>query len=102
MILRSSGNSSLSVSLLGGLSLNMLTGALKFGFLVLNQPDLVDAFSSFPGLSKPHSTVRYAIKKLLGLRERKAGDLMNAVVEHIRNLDTRSKRLKAVLLSALV
>ncbi|KAH9684405.1 methionine S-methyltransferase [Citrus sinensis] len=95
--LYSSTNSSFNVSLLGGLSLKMLTGALKFGFLVLNHPQLVDAFSSFPGLSKPHSTVRYAIKKLLGLRERKARDLMNAVAEHIRNLESRSKRLKEAL-----
>ncbi|KAF6137587.1 hypothetical protein GIB67_031866 [Kingdonia uniflora] len=35
----------------------MLTGGLAFGFLVLNQPLLVEAFHTFPGLSKPHSTV---------------------------------------------
>ncbi|KAK9217082.1 hypothetical protein WN943_005707 [Citrus x changshan-huyou] len=81
--LYSSTNSSFNVLLLGGLSLKMLTGALKFGFLVLNHPHLVDAFSSFSGLSKPHSTVGYAIKMLLGLRERKARELMNAVAENI-------------------
>ena len=81
--LYSSTNSSFNVLLVGGLSLKMLTGALKFGFLVLNHPHLVDACSSFSGLSKPHSTVGYAIKKLLGLRERKARELMNAVAENI-------------------
>lgn len=94
--LNPSSNSSFCMSLLGGLSLKMLTGALKFGFLVLNQPCLVDAVTSFPGLTKPHSTVRYAIKKLLGLRERKVGDLMDATVEGIKILESRSKRLKEV------
>ena len=91
-----SSNPSFSVSLLGGLSLNMLTEALKFGFLVLNEPALVDAFHSFPGLSKPHSTVRYAVKKLLSLREQKSGDLWDSITEQIRNLKNRSKRLKEV------
>ncbi|KAJ4717637.1 Methionine S-methyltransferase [Melia azedarach] len=95
--LSSSGNSTFCVSMLGGLSLKMLTGALKFGFLVLSQPHLIDAFHNFPGLSKPHSTVRYAIKKLLGLRQRKAGELMDAIVEHIKELESRSKRLKEIL-----
>ncbi|KAK3184905.1 hypothetical protein Dsin_032191 [Dipteronia sinensis] len=95
--LKSSGDQSFCVSLLGGLSLKMLTGALKFGFLVLNQPHLVDAFNNFPGLCKPHSTVKYAIKKLLGLRERKAGDLMDSVLERIKNLETRAKCLKEAL-----
>ena len=87
---------SFSVSLLGGLSLKMLTRALKFGFLVLNQPHLIDALNSFPGLSKPHNTVRYAVKKLLTLREQKSGDLWNLIAKQIRNLENRSKRLKEV------
>ncbi|KAK1569262.1 hypothetical protein Q3G72_034609 [Acer saccharum] len=95
--LKSSGDQSFCVSLLGGLSLKMLTGALKFGFLVLNQPHMVDALNSFPGLCKPHSTVKYAIKKLLGLRERKAGDLMDSFAERIKNLESRAKCLKETL-----
>lgn len=94
--LNSSKNTSFSVSLLGGLSLKMLTGALKFGFLVLNQPVLIDAFHSFPGLSKPHSTIRYAVKKLLGLREQKSEVLWEAIGEQIRILESRSKRLQEV------
>ncbi|KAF4360598.1 hypothetical protein F8388_017624 [Cannabis sativa] len=89
-----SGNPSFSVSLLGGLSLKMLSGSLKFGFLVLNEPALVDAFYSFPGLSKPHNTVKYAAKKLLNLREQKSGDLWESIGKEIRNLEDRSKRLK--------
>uniref|UniRef100_A0A7N2L3B4 methionine S-methyltransferase n=1 Tax=Quercus lobata TaxID=97700 RepID=A0A7N2L3B4_QUELO len=95
--LTSFANPSFGVSLLGGLSLKMLTGALKFGFLVLNQTLLVDTFHNFPGLSKPHSTVKYAIKKLLGLGERKSGDVLDGFAEQIRNLRSRSKRLKETL-----
>lgn len=95
--LSSSSDLSFSVCLLGGLSIQMLTGALKFGFLVLNQPSWVDAFNSFPGLCKPHSTVKYAIKKLLVLRERKASDLMDAVTDRIKTLESRATSLKEVL-----
>lgn len=91
------GNPPLVVSLLGGLSLNMLSGALKFGFLIINQRQLVDTFYNFPGLCKPHITVKYAIKKLLGLREQKSDDLVESIAEQIRNLQCRSKILKETL-----
>ncbi|KAL9390735.1 hypothetical protein Peur_014655 [Populus x canadensis] len=94
--LNSSNNQSFCVSLLGGLSLKILSGALKFGFLALNNPLLVDTLHSFPGLSKPHSTVRYAIKKLLGLNEQKS-ELRDAVAEQSRNLQSRCQRLKETL-----
>ncbi|XP_039004641.1 methionine S-methyltransferase-like isoform X2 [Hibiscus syriacus] len=94
--LSSSGNPSFCVSLLGGLSLKLLSGALKFAFVALNQPLLIDTFHSFPGLSKPHSTEKYAIKKLLALREQKGG-MLDVVKEQIRNLETRTKRLKEAL-----
>lgn len=96
--LNSSHNQSFCVSLLGGLSLKILSGALKFGFLALNNPLLVDTLHSFPGLSKPHSTVRYAIKKLLGLNEQKS-ELTDAVAEQSRNLQSRCQRLKEVIIS---
>ncbi|EOA14839.1 hypothetical protein CARUB_v10028153mg [Capsella rubella] len=89
-------DSSLSVSLLGCLSLNLLSGALKLGYLVLDQ-SLIDAFHTLPGLSKPHSTVKYAAKKMMALKEEKAGDFMDAVSETIKTLEARSKRLKEVL-----
>ncbi|KAL2342285.1 hypothetical protein Fmac_010225 [Flemingia macrophylla] len=95
--LNSSIKPSFCVSLLGGLSLKMLNGVLRFGFLILNQPDLVDTFYSYPGLSKPHTTVRYATKKLLELREQKPSNLSNAILEQTRILRSRSKCLKEVL-----
>lgn len=95
--LDSSIKPSFCVSLLGGLSLKMLNGVLRFGFLILNQPVLVDTFYSYPGLSKPHTTVRYATKKLLELREQKPSNLSDAIVEHTHILRTRSKSLKQVI-----
>ncbi|GFY94391.1 methionine S-methyltransferase [Actinidia rufa] len=92
-----SGQPSFCVSLLGELSLKMLTGGLTFGFLVLTQPFLIDTFHSFPGLSKPHSTLKYTVKKLLNLREQKAGDLLEAIAEQENFLRSRSKRLKETL-----
>ncbi|XP_059652055.1 methionine S-methyltransferase-like [Cornus florida] len=95
--LNRSGKPPFSVSLLGGLSLKMLTGGLTFGFLILNQPFLVDAFHSFSGLSKPHSTVKYTVKKLLDLTEQKAGHLLDAIAEQEKVLGIRSKHLKETL-----
>lgn len=95
--LTSSCNPSFSVSLLGGLFFKMLTGGLSFGYLVLNQPHLVDMIHSFPAISKPHSTIKYTIKKLLDLREQKAGDLLDAVAEPGKLLGSRLKRMKETL-----
>ncbi|KAH1066691.1 hypothetical protein J1N35_031678 [Gossypium stocksii] len=94
--LSSSGNPAFCVSLLGGLSLKLLSGAVEFGFVALNQPLLIDTFHTYPGLSKPHSTEKYAIKKLLALREQKGG-MLDIVKEQIRNLEVRTKRLKEAL-----
>ncbi|XP_031391733.1 methionine S-methyltransferase isoform X2 [Punica granatum] len=87
----------LGAFLLGELSPKMLSGALNLGFLVFNQSTLVEPLSSFTGLNKPHGTVKYAIKKLLGMKEEKTGDLMEATAEHVKILEGRSKRLKEVL-----
>ncbi|XP_039053698.1 methionine S-methyltransferase-like isoform X1 [Hibiscus syriacus] len=94
--LSSSGNPSFCVSLLGGLSLKLLSGALKFAFLSLTEPLLIEAFHTFPGLSKPHCTDKYTIKRLLALRENKGG-MLDVVTEQIRILENRAKRLKEVL-----
>ncbi|KAL0412810.1 UNVERIFIED_CONTAM: Methionine S-methyltransferase [Sesamum radiatum] len=77
----SSANSAFSVSLLGGLFFKMLTGGIKFGFLLLNKPSLVETFHSFAGLSKPHNTIKYTVKKLLDVGEEKRGDLLKAISE---------------------
>ncbi|KAF7126380.1 hypothetical protein RHSIM_Rhsim11G0165900 [Rhododendron simsii] len=79
--LNSSSRPTFCVSLLGGFSFMIHTGGLTFGFLVLNQLFLLDTFYSFSGLSKPDSTLKFTIKKLLDLREQKAGNLMEAIAE---------------------
>ncbi|CAN4110787.1 unnamed protein product [Withania somnifera] len=91
-----SQNQSFCVSLLGGLFLKMLTAGVTFGFLLLDQPAIIEAFHSFPGLSKPHSTIKYQVKKLLDQRERTA-ELSNAVSEQENILASRYKLLKKTL-----
>lgn len=92
----SSTNPTFSVSLLGGLSYKMLTSGLEFGFLLINQTSLKDTFYGFAGLSKPHSTIRYTVKKLLDLTEKKTVDLLNAIAEQKQLLASRYKHLKQV------
>ncbi|XP_068652667.1 methionine S-methyltransferase [Aristolochia californica] len=88
---------SFCVSLLGGLSFELLAGGLEFGFLVLNHPHLIDTFQAFPGLSKPHSTSKYAVKKLLSLREQQTDNLAEAITEHKKILKQRFNRLHETL-----
>lgn len=88
---------SFSISLLGGMFLKVLTGGLTFGFLLLSQPSLIDAFHSFSGLSKPHCTIKYAVKKLLDLREQKSEMEMSIVAEQEKIFQVRYKRLKETL-----
>ncbi|XP_052206046.1 LOW QUALITY PROTEIN: methionine S-methyltransferase [Diospyros lotus] len=95
--LNSSAEPSFCVSLLGRVDFKILTGGLTFGFLVLNQPSLVETLHSFSGLSKPHGTLKYTVKKLLDLREQNAGGLLYAISEQGKLLESRSKRLKEVL-----
>ncbi|URD82721.1 Ferric reductase like transmembrane component [Musa troglodytarum] len=92
-------NSSFSVSLLGGLSFELLTGGLEFGFLILNEPTLIDAFSTLPSLGRPHSTVKYAIKKLLGLRGQKSQQFFQVMDEQKDILRSRSDCLMKTLQS---
>ncbi|GFP95064.1 methionine s-methyltransferase [Phtheirospermum japonicum] len=93
----SSANSTFCVSLLGGLFFKMLTGGINFGFLLINQPSLVETFYSFAGLNKPHATTKYTVKKLVDLREEKRGDLLNAISEQTDILGIRYKQLKQAL-----
>ncbi|KAF6140712.1 hypothetical protein GIB67_035139 [Kingdonia uniflora] len=90
--------SSFCVSLLGGLSFEMLIDRLAFGFMVLNQPLLVEAFHTFPGLSKPHNTVKYAIKKLLDMNDQKVGGPFETLLEQKRIQRSRLLRLMEILL----
>ncbi|THU69872.1 hypothetical protein C4D60_Mb08t19010 [Musa balbisiana] len=90
-------NTSFCVSLLGGLSFELLTGGLEFGFLILNDPTLIDAFSTLPSLDRPHNTVKYAIKKLLGLRNQKCQQFSRVMDEQKDVLRSRADRLMKTL-----
>ncbi|CAL9147680.1 unnamed protein product [Musa hybrid cultivar] len=90
-------NSSFCVSLLGGLSFELLTGGLEFGFLILNDPTLVDAFSTLPSLDRPHNTVKYAIKKLLSLRNQKCRQFSQVMDEQKDVLRSHADRLMKTL-----
>ena len=57
-----------------------------------------DAFHSFLGLNKPHSTIRYTAKKLLDLTEQKV-DLTGAAEGQGKLLATRLNRLKEVTIN---
>ncbi|XP_073272909.1 methionine S-methyltransferase-like [Primulina huaijiensis] len=93
----SSTNPTFGVFLLGGLSYKMLTSGLEFGFLLINETSLKDTLYGFAGLSKPHSTIRYTVKKLLDLTEKKTVDLLNAIAEQKQLLASRYKHLKQTL-----
>ncbi|MCL7047392.1 hypothetical protein MKW94_003730 [Papaver nudicaule] len=92
-----SGDTTFCVSILGGFSFEILAAGIAFGFLVLNQPLLVETFYTFHGLSKPHRTAKYAIKRLLGLQEQKAVTLLEALKEHKEVLRGQSNRLRETL-----
>ncbi|XP_023757434.1 methionine S-methyltransferase isoform X1 [Lactuca sativa] len=92
-----SGKPSFNVCLLGGLFFKMVSGGITFGFLVVDRRFWGDGIYNFSGLSKPHSTIRYTAKKLLDLREQKAGDLLDATQGQWKLLSGRFKQLKETL-----
>ncbi|KAH9627146.1 hypothetical protein KSS87_018386 [Heliosperma pusillum] len=95
--LYSSASSRFCVSLLGGLSLGMLTGGLTFGFLVVDQSLFAQTPNGFAGLTPPHITTRYAMKKLLAQAEQEASDISKSIAEHKGMLTIRSQRLRETL-----
>lgn len=95
--LYASANSTFRVSLLGGLSVEMLTGGLAFGFLIVDKSLLVETANGFTGLSKPHSTTKYAMKKLLAHSEQEASNMSEYVTEHKGILKFRSQCLRETL-----
>lgn len=92
----SSATTDFCIALLGGLFSKMLTGGIKFGYLLINQPSLVEIFHSFAGLNTPHRTIKYTVKKLLDLKDQRTGDLLNATHELTEFLGGRYKQLKQV------
>ncbi|KAF0924183.1 hypothetical protein E2562_008482 [Oryza meyeriana var. granulata] len=77
---------SFTVALLGELSFELTAAGHDFGFLILNDSSLVDTFHSFPSLSRPHSTLKYTFKKLLGLKNQKDEHFSNLIMEQKETL----------------
>jgi methionine S-methyltransferase len=88
---------SFSVVLLGELSFELTTAGLDFGFLILSDSSLVDTFYSFPSLSRPHSTLKYTFRKLLGLKNQKDEHFSNLIVEQKETLKNRANHLMKAL-----
>ncbi|CAA6663903.1 unnamed protein product [Spirodela intermedia] len=84
-------------AVLGGFSYHLLTGGLDLGFLLVNDPAMAEALRSFQGLSRPHGTVRYALKKLLALKAQPSSHLHAALRHHKQILADRSRRLSETL-----
>jgi methionine S-methyltransferase len=89
---------SFSVILLGELSFELTTAGLDFGFLILSDSSLVDAFYSFPSLSRPHSTLKYTFRKLLGLKNQKDQHFSDLIKEQKETLKNRANQLIKVSL----
>ena len=89
---------SFSVVLLGELSFQLIASGHDFGFVVLSDSSLADTFHSFPSLSRPHSTLKYTFKKLLGLKNQKDQHFSDLMVEQQEELKSRSNHLIMVSL----
>ncbi|VAH00385.1 unnamed protein product [Triticum turgidum subsp. durum] len=86
-----SSKPSFSVVLLGELSFELTTAGLDFGFLIMSDSFLVDTFYSFPSLSRPHSTLKYTFRKLLGLKNQKDQHFSDLIVEQKETLKNRAE-----------
>lgn len=84
---------SFSVLLLGELSFELTAAGHEFGFLILNDSSLIETFYSFPSLSRPHSTLKYTFKRLLGLKNQKDEHFSNLMVEQMEKLKSRANHL---------
>lgn len=87
------------VILLGGLSFELLAGGFDFGFLLLDEPDpdLVESVGNFfRGLSRPHGISKYAVRKLLALKNGADEKLLEAIKEQKESLKNRAEVLTKV------
>ncbi|EPS72600.1 hypothetical protein M569_02144, partial [Genlisea aurea] len=89
--------STLCVALLGGLLNKMFTGGIGFSFVGVSQRPLVESLRSFAEVSKPHRTIRYAVKKLLEPGKHETGYLSKAISDQKEILRSRYNQLKQTL-----
>ncbi|GJN36393.1 hypothetical protein PR202_gb25248 [Eleusine coracana subsp. coracana] len=84
---------SFSTVVLGELSFELTAAGHEFGFLILNDSSLIDTFYNFPSLSRPHSTLKYTFKRLLGLKNQKDEHFSNLMLEQKEELKNRANHL---------
>ncbi|GJM94275.1 hypothetical protein PR202_ga10906 [Eleusine coracana subsp. coracana] len=90
---------SFSAILLGELSFELTAAGHEFGFLILNDSSLIDTFYNFPSLSRPHSTLKYTFKRLLGLKNQKDEHFSNLMLDQKEELKNRANHLIKTLQS---
>lgn len=89
--------SSYAIAILGGFSTGLMTGGLEFGFAAVADPVFIEAFKDAPTMSRPHGTLKYTIKKLLGQLSQKSEVLVTGLDEQKKTLKLRSQQLCKVL-----
>ncbi|XP_024361870.1 methionine S-methyltransferase isoform X2 [Physcomitrium patens] len=93
-----SENSTYAVAILGGLSTGLMTGGIEFGFSAVADAVFIEAFKDAPTLSRPHGTLKYSIKKLLGLLvSQKFDDLVAGLEVQKKILQHRAEQLCKLL-----
>lgn len=98
-----SENSTYAVAILGGLSTGLMTGGIEFGFSAVADAVFIEAFKDAPTLSRPHGTLKYSIKKLLGLLvSQKFDDLVAGLEVQKKILQHRAEQLCKVMRTYLV
>lgn len=86
-----------AVAILGEFSKQFSAGGLRFGYAAVGDPVFVDAFKDPVMGSRPHGTLRYAVKKILGLLNQEAFPLIDDLTAQRKVLEKRAKQLMEVL-----
>ncbi len=87
-------SSSYAILFVGGFSSVLMTGGLEFGFAAVSDTVYVDIFKDVPTVSRPHGTLKYTIKKLLGMMDQEI--LAKGLEEQKQLLQFRAQRLSKV------
>ncbi|KAJ7559331.1 hypothetical protein O6H91_04G079600 [Diphasiastrum complanatum] len=91
--------SRMAVALIGGFSTQLLTGGLEFGFAAVQDPVFIEALKGAPSLTKPHRTLNYTVKKLLGMAMQgsESSVILQGLSQQRALLQQRAQKLKQVL-----
>jgi methionine S-methyltransferase len=90
-------SSTYAIAILGGFSAGLMTGGLEFGFAAVADPIFTEVFKDAPTMSRPHGTLKYTIKKLLGMLDQKSEVLLTGVEQQKKTLKHRAQELCKVI-----